>query len=303
MQRRQQRILREMAHLMREQTDNPVHASPVAPFTPPAPPSSFRYGFIVAVVAAIFMAVTGALGTDVAPFAKRLAYWGVVMISGHFIGTGVTSGIQGWGKLSGNPWTEGLLISLVIAAPVTLVVAGASTLFFGWNEGGFYDLLIMFGIVAFVSMIMTAINIIIGKSQPSAVIPVHNAAALPEQALPEQIRPEQNAPTEARLRARLPIHLREAQIWAIESEDHYLRVYTDLGSDLILMRLSDAISETEGLDGAQTHRSWWVASKAVTRIERGDGRATLHLHGGITAPVSRTYYRALSATGWLKSQV
>ncbi len=293
MQRRQQRILREMAHLMREQTDNPVHASPAATISPSVPLSSFRYGLIVALVAAIFMAVTGALGTDVAPFAKRLAYWGVVMISGHFIGTGVTSGIHGWGKLSQNPWAEGLLISLVIAAPVTLVVAGASTLFFGWNEGGFYDLLIMFGIVAFVSMIMTAINILIGKNYSSAVSRDQDITTLPEHI----------APAEARLRTRLPIHLREAQIWAIESEDHYLRVHTDLGSSLILMRLSDAISETEGLDGAQTHRSWWVSRAAILRTERSDGRATLHLNCGITAPVSRTYYRVLSATGWLKSQV
>jgi DNA-binding LytR/AlgR family response regulator len=298
MQRRQQRILREMAHLMRKQTDNPVHASPVAAFTPAAPPSRFRYGFVIAIIAALFMAVTGALGTDVAPFAKRLTYWSVVMISGHFIGTGVTSGIHGWGKLSGNPWTEGLLISLVIAAPITVVVTGASNMFFGWNDSGLAGLLIMFGIVAFVSMIMTAINIMIGKNHAPAIhtpviMPVQNIATLPEQ----------DAPTEARLRARLPIHLREAAIWAIESEDHYLRVHTDLGSDLILMRLSDAIAATEGLDGAQTHRSWWVASKAIMRIERGDGRATLHLNGGVTAPVSRTYYRTLIATGWLKSQV
>ena len=39
------------------------------------------------------------------------------------------------------------------------------------------------------------------------------------------------------------------------------------------MRLSDAVEELEGLEGAQTHRSWWVARDAVRGVERGDGRA------------------------------
>ncbi|MBU3970468.1 MAG: LytTR family transcriptional regulator DNA-binding domain-containing protein, partial [Alphaproteobacteria bacterium] len=82
------------------------------------------------------------------------------------------------------------------------------------------------------------------------------------------------------------------------SEDHYLRIHTDRGSDLILMRLSDALVELEGLEGAQTHRSWWVAKDAVRGVSRGDGRATLTLEGGIAAPVSRRYAKALRETGW-----
>jgi DNA-binding LytR/AlgR family response regulator len=71
-----------------------------------------------------------------------------------------------------------------------------------------------------------------------------------------------------------------------------------LGQDLILMRLSDAVSELEGLEGAQTHRSWWVAKDAVTGAERGDGRATLTLKDGSEVPVSRAYARTLRAEGW-----
>jgi DNA-binding LytR/AlgR family response regulator len=54
----------------------------------------------------------------------------------------------------------------------------------------------------------------------------------------------------------------------------------------------------DGLEGAQTHRSWWVAKAAVRAVERGDGRASLTLDGGITAPVSRRYARALREAGW-----
>ncbi len=42
-----------------------------------------------------------------------------------------------------------------------------------------------------------------------------------------------------------------------------LHFHTDRGSDLILMRLSDALTELKGLEGAQTHRSWWVAAEQL----------------------------------------
>ena len=54
----------------------------------------------------------------------------------------------------------------------------------------------------------------------------------------------------------------------IEVEDHYLRVHTNLGSDLILLRLSDAIGELDQAIGRQVHRSHWVSRRAVAGIER-----------------------------------
>lgn len=84
----------------------------------------------------------------------------------------------------------------------------------------------------------------------------------------------------------------------MESEDHYLRLHTSKGQDLILLRLSDAVAELEGIEGAQTHRSWWVARDAVEHARRGDGRATLTLKCGVEAPVSRAYARALREAGW-----
>jgi len=64
------------------------------------------------------------------------------------------------------------------------------------------------------------------------------------------------------------------------------------------MRLGDALAELEGLEGAQTHRSWWVSRHAVVEARRADGRAVLKLKSGAEAPVSRTYARALREAGW-----
>jgi hypothetical protein len=98
--------------------------------------------------------------------------------------------------------------------------------------------------------------------------------------------------------ARLPERLKGADLYAVEAQDHYLRLHTSLGQDLILMRLSDAIAELEGLEGARTHRSWWVAKGAVTGAERLDGRAVLTLKDGAEVPVSRGFARELRAAGW-----
>ncbi|WP_293453346.1 LytTR family DNA-binding domain-containing protein [Phenylobacterium sp.] len=98
---------------------------------------------------------------------------------------------------------------------------------------------------------------------------------------------------------RLPLKLRGAEVWAVEAEDHYLRLHTSKGQDLILMRLADAIAELEGIEGAQVHRSWWVARDAIADARRGDGRAVLTLKDGSEAPVSRTYAGLLRERGWI----
>ena len=93
--------------------------------------------------------------------------------------------------------------------------------------------------------------------------------------------------------------MRSAEIWAVEAEDHYLRLHTSAGQDLILLRMADAIAELEGQEGMQVHRSWWVARAAIVDARRGDGRATLTLKDGTEAPVSRTYAAELRRRGWI----
>ena len=112
--------------------------------------------------------------------------------------------------------------------------------------------------------------------------------------------PETHAlPTPPKFLDRLPLKLRGAEVWAVEAEDHYLRLHTSKGQDLILLRLADAIAELEGIEGAQVHRSWWVARDAITDAKRGDGRAVLTLKDGAEVPVSRTYAGELRAKGWI----
>jgi len=82
-------------------------------------------------------------------------------------------------------------------------------------------------------------------------------------------------------------------------EDHYLRIHTALGSDLILLRLRDALAELGPTRGRQVHRSWWVADGAVASVERDAGRITLVLRNGLRVPVSKSFREPVKEAGWL----
>ena len=99
---------------------------------------------------------------------------------------------------------------------------------------------------------------------------------------------------------RLPVKYRTADLHAISSEDHYLRIHTSLGEELILMRLADAVRELNGAEGLQVHRSWWVAKSGVTDEKRVDGRSLLVLPSGTEVPVSRSYRGKAKEAGLIR---
>lgn len=103
---------------------------------------------------------------------------------------------------------------------------------------------------------------------------------------------------EKTFRRRLSARRRTARLIAVEAEDHYVRVHTDLGAELILMRFSEAVNELALAHGYRLHRSWWVAAEALERIrwKRGGGEAILA--GGLIVPVSRSYVADLRDAGW-----
>jgi DNA-binding LytR/AlgR family response regulator len=117
--------------------------------------------------------------------------------------------------------------------------------------------------------------------------------------LPAEVRPTRVAQsTELTFLRRLPAKL-GTDLLCIEVEDHYLRVHTSKGNGLLLMRLSDAVAELDLTLGRQVHRSYWVAQRAVSAVDRDRYRVRLILSNGARVPVSRTFLPKLRAEGWL----
>ncbi len=271
-------------------TDNAVHDTRMTGASSP-PEASFgarhKRGFVIAAVVGLLLTFVGALETGELPILPRLAYWEILMLSGAMIGLGVSESVEKWGRLRSVPALEMPTIAALIALPLTFMVIGTSSLFFGTRPPSAQALAIMFGITFFISLVMTALNYFI--HWPGKVIVERPQAAHIPQA----------EPTTSRFTDRLPLALRGATVIALEAEDHYLRVHLDGGqSTLILMRLSDAIAELPTETGAQTHRSWWVAKDAVRGVTKSEGRATLTLSAPLEAPVSRSFYKPLNDAGW-----
>jgi hypothetical protein len=296
--------LREAQGKLREMTEDAVHVSPAATTETPTAVSKqpnfgirHRRGFTVAFVIGILLAMLGALQTSTIPFLSRLAYWQILMLSGAMIGLGVSEAVEQWGRLRTQPFLEMPLIGFLIALPLTLIVIGTSNMFFQSRAPGVQAFAFMFGITFVVSVAMTTLNYMIhwpGKTMPTTATP---AIETPTKAVSPQTITEAIS---GRFAERLPLPLRQQKVIALQAEDHYLRVHLDDGqSTLILMRLSDAIAELPHENGAQTHRSWWVAKDAVQSVTKADGRATLTLGLTLEAPVSRSFYKALNDAGWL----
>ncbi len=210
---------------------------------------------------------------------QDIAAWLVEALLGSLIGLAVGRWVAPAAWYQRRIWAVALLIAVCITVPLTGVVLARIAFLQGRpiTPAVLIDVLpSVFG----TTLVMTALAMFVRPRGPT------QTHAAPQGAPPPKFL------------ARLPAKLRGADLYAIEAEDHYLRLHTSLGQDLILMRLSDAIVELEGLEGAQTHRSWWVAKGAVADVERLDGRAVLTLKDGAEAPVSRGFARGLRAAGW-----
>lgn len=263
---------------LRERRPPAAHASRTA-----AVAQALARAAAVAAAAGVFMAMAGAFGSGEAPLPQRLGYWLTTMILASGIGTAffLPAYLNGW--LNRRPILGSAIVALAMSAPLTVLVWCLSRTFFpqfitrSWRYLPAY-----WPAVAMVSLVMTAINHLAadraGRRQVTHAAP---AGAAPVKFLD-----------------RIPLKLRGGELYAVQAEDHYLRLHTSKGSDLILMRLADAVAELEGIEGAQTHRSWWVARAAVQDARRSDGRAVLTLKTGIEAPVSRSYAGVLRNAGW-----
>lgn len=98
---------------------------------------------------------------------------------------------------------------------------------------------------------------------------------------------------------RTPAEPLARDVLALQMEDHYVRVHTARGSELILMPLGQAI-ERMPVEGLRTHRSWWIARHAVVAIDGTPRAMRLHLSNGVIAPVARSAVAHLKAAGWIE---
>lgn len=245
----------------------------------------------VMVAIGVVLALIGPFGSFAASFGWRLLYWIPLVVLGYLIYRPIGAAAAWLGtrlQLPVGPmW---VVATLVATVPMTVLVWSASCSGPCRVPDSIDRALIWYGRVL---VIGAAVTLLLYLRQPRAEAP---AAADPGPTrAPEPVAPTGPA---APFLNRIPAHLGTTLI-ALEMEDHYVRAHTSLGSDLILMRMRDAISELAGVPGMQVHRSWWVAQAAVAAVERDGRNVRLELTNGLRAPVSRERVAALREAGWI----
>jgi hypothetical protein len=114
---------------------------------------------------------------------------------------------------------------------------------------------------------------------------------------PGEPRPKIDTTTADEFLDRLPKRLGR-NILALEAADHYVRVLTERGEDLVLGRFSDAIDALASLDGVRVHRSFWVRRSAVRSVRPQGKGLLLTLTNGAEIPVSQAYREIAKQAGF-----
>ncbi|MEO3387546.1 LytTR family DNA-binding domain-containing protein [Mesorhizobium sp. CAU 1741] len=227
--------------------------------------------------ASIVLGLAGPFGTyEALALPGRLGFWSLVVVATYFTGFGTVVVLEGLlFRERPHPLAFALLGALS-GPPVAGVVWLINRWVFEASVIGYWILVVNVSVVAAVASGTIAL---FSKRLAGDVTPAGN---------PERAR--------AALMDRLPAHLR-GTLSHLSMQDHYVEVVTDKGSHLLLLRLSDAIAETQGIDGLQIHRSHWVARHAVARVERSGERMTLEMRNGEKLPVSRARMKDIRDAG------
>ena len=239
---------------------------------------------IIAILPGLVLSLLGPFGSFSAPIGLRFAFWMPTMAIGAALGAGVSIISERLSIFCGRPALRAVAIVTTMTIAMSGVVLGISHLIFGPGRVTFSATFVCY--VWIITVVVAMIGAILRARNTRIAVAAAPIAA-------------QIVPAPKSFSARLPAKLKGSNILALEAEDHYVRVHTDAGSDLILIRLADAIAEMGATPGARTHRSWWVAKSAVKSMHRANGRVTLVLANDAQVPISRGYASELRQAGWL----
>ena len=234
------------------------------------------------VVIGLFMGALGPYGTSTIPAPRRYVYWLACIVGGGAIGIGLDETL---GVRAGGFWRRVLFSSVAMTPAVSLLVVFINQVMVGQpaRVAAYAESLWQVWVISALVMALRALTWRPARTRVETRIII--APPLPE--------------AEAAFRRRLSARRRTARLIAIEAEDHYLRVHTDAGDELITARFAEALDELAGAHGYRTHRSWWVAANAIESVHWRRGAGEARLVGGLTAPVSRTHAPILREAGWI----
>jgi hypothetical protein len=131
--------------------------------------------------------------------------------------------------------------------------------------------------------ILSSLFVVVGKTQNSDISSSENN----QQAKHTPTLTPENLPADYPFYQLLTRPIKSELLY-IKSELHYLLVVTELGRELILYNLKDAVSEIPEKTGSQSHRSFWVAYKHIDTLSIEGREGKLTMSNGDQIPISRS---------------
>lgn len=245
---------------------------------------------IVLVVISLFIGFLAPFGMTDLPWISSVGFWFLVCFIGYLIYRPLLgSGTQVVNKYINNIWVSAGLCLLLASGLMAFVVPLVVILYFNieisyqaqyWSI--FEKSLVIGGVISAVSTYKSHVN-----KQKLQLTEIKNQQAQSKEQLDAVTKSQQN-----KFMSLLPVDKR-GELYCLEMDDHYVKVYTDKGHHMLLMRFKDALGLLEDFDGLQTHRSWWVSKQAVKSVLKEQRKTTLVLINQLEVPVSRTYSEAV----------
>jgi len=241
--------------------------------------SSTQFWVIMLGIIALFV-VVGPFGTyESMSLATRSLYWPMTMLGSWLIAITIISAFVVLLRATSLSVLVQMIIAAIVAsAPIGLWNWFASKTLFPNVADGF-NLLEMIAVSVPITIIFSVIAYFALRSQ------------FEDEEEVEIIDTRPNL-----LMERLPIEKR-GPVQSMSMQDHYVVVSTTRGTEMVLMRMADAVAELSSESGEQIHRSHWVNTDFVAASERDKGQHIVVMKDGKRLPVSRTYIKAARAAG------
>jgi len=226
----------------------------------------------------VVLCLIGPFGTlSSLPLLTRALYWTTLTVAGYVVGYLFSYALLRHSRSQMSHLARILAAGVLTGATMTALVSLLNRAVFGALPLG-ADLRTLAGTTLVISVIVMAVIDLFSR-----------------RLAPGTVEPAQSGPP---ILDRLPFDKRGPLV-ALSVEDHYVRVRTTKGEDMILMRLADAIREVGATSGAQVHRSHWAAFEQVASVTRDGDRAVLHMTTGGDIPVSRRHVPTIREAGLL----
>jgi hypothetical protein len=226
----------------------------------------------------LMLAALGPYRTLDVPDALRIAYWlaatAVAGVTGILVDRALERRVPAF-------WQRIAAVSLLMTLPVTPLIYVLNAVMLGLPRRPWLLWQLAWQVLVVSALIMALRGLLWRR-----IVETRTIVAPP---LPE---------AERAFRQRLSAKRRTARLIAIEAEDHYVRVHTDAGSELLAMRFSEAVDELARAHGYRLHRSWWAAANALESVRWNRGTGEARLTGGLVAPISRGCAAVLKEAGW-----